>query len=148
MSVFWALFGAIYVLACRKCITLFLKSLEWIQMLTSANSNCRCNLKTWMISCICWIWRQAKAGKTWWPITQVLLRSKYLSLFCWMSMNISFRMSLIVLHSASCRCMLFAHPRMFRACIPQGMHRFRGNVWDYDSRPQVMQILGYPIQMT
>ncbi|CAL5197775.1 unnamed protein product [Lathyrus oleraceus] len=43
---------------------------------------------------------------------------------------------------------LFAHPRLFRACIPPGMHRFRGNVWDYDSRPQVMQILGYPLEMT
>ncbi|GAU12561.1 hypothetical protein TSUD_182760 [Trifolium subterraneum] len=43
---------------------------------------------------------------------------------------------------------LFAHPRLFRACIPPGMHRFRGNVWDYDSRPKVMQILGYPIKMT
>ncbi|CAJ2635297.1 unnamed protein product [Trifolium pratense] len=43
---------------------------------------------------------------------------------------------------------LFAHPRLFRACIPPGMHRFRGNVWDYDSRPKVMQVLGYPIKMT
>ncbi|KAM0936564.1 putative ribonuclease III [Dioscorea sansibarensis] len=42
---------------------------------------------------------------------------------------------------------LFAHPRLFRACVPPGMHRFRGNIWDYDSRPQVMQVLGYPLQM-
>ncbi|KAF7828641.1 ribonuclease III domain-containing protein RNC1, chloroplastic [Senna tora] len=42
---------------------------------------------------------------------------------------------------------LFAHPRLFRACVPPGMHRFRGNVWDYDSRPQVMQTLGYPLEM-
>ncbi|XP_028766785.1 ribonuclease III domain-containing protein RNC1, chloroplastic isoform X2 [Neltuma alba] len=28
------------------------------------------------------------------------------------------------------------------------MHRFRGNVWDYDSRPQVMQALGYPLELT
>ncbi|MBA0655681.1 hypothetical protein Goklo_008139 [Gossypium klotzschianum] len=40
---------------------------------------------------------------------------------------------------------LFAHPRLFRACVPPGMHRFRGNIWDYDSKPQVMQILGYPL---
>ncbi|KAL5753110.1 hypothetical protein ACOSP7_023278 [Xanthoceras sorbifolium] len=40
---------------------------------------------------------------------------------------------------------LFAHPRLFRACVPPGMHRFRGNLWDFDSRPQVMQILGYPL---
>lgn len=40
---------------------------------------------------------------------------------------------------------LFAHPRLFRACVPPGMHRFRGNIWDYDSRPQVMQALGYPV---
>ncbi|XP_031288256.1 ribonuclease III domain-containing protein RNC1, chloroplastic [Pistacia vera] len=40
---------------------------------------------------------------------------------------------------------LFAHPRLFRACVPPGMHRFRGNLWDYDSRPQVTQILGYPL---
>ncbi|XP_008777371.2 ribonuclease III domain-containing protein RNC1, chloroplastic [Phoenix dactylifera] len=42
---------------------------------------------------------------------------------------------------------LFAHPRLFRACVPPGMHRFRGNIWDFDSRPQVMQILGYPLPM-
>ncbi|TXG59308.1 hypothetical protein EZV62_013881 [Acer yangbiense] len=40
---------------------------------------------------------------------------------------------------------LFAHPRLFRACVPPGMHRFRGNLWDFDGRPQVMQILGYPL---
>ncbi|WJX60662.1 RNA-binding protein that suppresses calcineurin deletion Rnc1, variant 2 [Trifolium repens] len=43
---------------------------------------------------------------------------------------------------------LFTHPRLFRACVPPGMHRFRGNIWDYDSRPQVMKILGYPLEMT
>ncbi|KAK9109459.1 hypothetical protein Sjap_017519 [Stephania japonica] len=42
---------------------------------------------------------------------------------------------------------LFAHPRLFRACVPPGMHRFRGNIWDYDSRPKVMQALGYPLPM-
>lgn len=43
---------------------------------------------------------------------------------------------------------LFAHPRLFRACVPPGMHRFRGNIWDYESRPQVMRALGYPLKMT
>ncbi|KAK2967677.1 hypothetical protein RJ640_030548 [Escallonia rubra] len=43
---------------------------------------------------------------------------------------------------------LFSHPRLFRACVPPGMHRFRGNIWDYDCRPHVMQILGYPLAMT
>ncbi|BFG35826.1 hypothetical protein CerSpe_221010 [Prunus speciosa] len=43
---------------------------------------------------------------------------------------------------------LFAHPRLFRACVPPGMHRFRGNIWDYESRPQVMRALGYPLAMT
>ncbi|KAL6961384.1 RNA-binding protein that suppresses calcineurin deletion Rnc1 [Sarracenia purpurea var. burkii] len=43
---------------------------------------------------------------------------------------------------------LFAHPRLFRACVPPGLHRFRGNIWDYDSRPQVMETLGYPLAMT
>lgn len=42
---------------------------------------------------------------------------------------------------------LFAHPRLFRACVPPGMHRFRGNIWDFDSRPQVMKTLGYPVTM-
>lgn len=28
------------------------------------------------------------------------------------------------------------------------MHRFRGNIWDYDSRPQVMRTLGYPLAMS
>ncbi|RAL50577.1 hypothetical protein DM860_014519 [Cuscuta australis] len=40
---------------------------------------------------------------------------------------------------------LFHHPRLFRACVPPGMHRFRGNIWDYEARPQVMQALGYPL---
>ncbi|CAL4954009.1 unnamed protein product [Urochloa decumbens] len=42
---------------------------------------------------------------------------------------------------------LFAHPRLFRACVPPGMHRFRGNIWDFDSRPKVMDTLGYPLPM-
>jgi hypothetical protein len=42
---------------------------------------------------------------------------------------------------------LFAHPRLFRACVPPGMHRFRGNIWDFDNRPKVMNILGYPLPM-
>ncbi|XP_057960414.1 ribonuclease III domain-containing protein RNC1, chloroplastic [Malania oleifera] len=42
---------------------------------------------------------------------------------------------------------LFAHPRLFRACVPPGMHRFRGNIWDYESRPLVMQTLGYPLEV-
>ncbi|XP_020881400.1 ribonuclease III domain-containing protein RNC1, chloroplastic [Arabidopsis lyrata subsp. lyrata] len=42
---------------------------------------------------------------------------------------------------------LFAHPRLFRACVPLGMHRFRGNIWDFDSKPKVMQTLGYPLPM-
>ncbi|CAD5192660.1 ribonuclease III domain-containing protein RNC1, chloroplastic-like [Musa acuminata AAA Group] len=43
---------------------------------------------------------------------------------------------------------LFAHPRLFRACVPPGMHRFRGNIWDFDSRPKVMETLGYPLPMS
>ncbi|XP_061347629.1 ribonuclease III domain-containing protein RNC1, chloroplastic-like isoform X2 [Gastrolobium bilobum] len=43
---------------------------------------------------------------------------------------------------------LFAQPRLFRACVPPGMHQFRGNIWDYDSKSQVMQTLGYPLEMT
>lgn len=42
---------------------------------------------------------------------------------------------------------LFAHPRLFRACVPPGLHRFRGNIWDFDHRPKVMQTLGYPRPM-
>ncbi|GAB2279601.1 RNA-binding protein that suppresses calcineurin deletion Rnc1 [Dionaea muscipula] len=43
---------------------------------------------------------------------------------------------------------LFVHPRLFRACVPPGMHRFRGNVWDFDSKPHVMKALNYPLQVT
>nr|CAD1817357.1 unnamed protein product [Ananas comosus var. bracteatus] len=42
---------------------------------------------------------------------------------------------------------LFAHPRLFRACVPPGMHRFRGNIWDFDHRPKVMRTLGYPLHI-
>ncbi|KAG2239376.1 hypothetical protein Bca52824_091807 [Brassica carinata] len=27
------------------------------------------------------------------------------------------------------------------------MHRFRGNIWDFDRKPKVMQALGYPLPM-
>ncbi|XP_072975202.1 ribonuclease III domain-containing protein RNC1, chloroplastic [Typha angustifolia] len=42
---------------------------------------------------------------------------------------------------------LFAHPRLFRACVPPGMHRFRGNIWDFDNRPKVLEALGYPLNV-
>ncbi|CAL0331772.1 unnamed protein product [Lupinus luteus] len=42
---------------------------------------------------------------------------------------------------------LFSHPRLYRACVPPGMHRFRGNLWDFDSRPKVMETLGYPLKL-
>ncbi|KAF3590992.1 hypothetical protein DY000_02028063 [Brassica cretica] len=31
--------------------------------------------------------------------------------------------------------------------LPPGMHRFRGNIWDFDRKPKVMQALGYPLPM-
>jgi hypothetical protein len=40
---------------------------------------------------------------------------------------------------------LFAEPRLFRACVPPGMHRFRGNYWESESLPIVRQKLGYPL---
>lgn len=55
--------------------------------------------------------------------------------------------SLINSHSQPPEDALFAQPRLFRACVPPGMHRFRGNIWDYDSRPQIMKTLGYPLAM-
>ncbi|KAL2906430.1 Ribonuclease III domain-containing protein RNC1 chloroplastic [Bienertia sinuspersici] len=33
----------------------------------------------------------------------------------------------------------------YRSLCAPGMHRFRGNVWDFDCRPQVMKTLGYPL---
>lgn len=29
-----------------------------------------------------------------------------------------------------------------------GMHYFQGNIWDGESKPQVMQLLGYPLRTT
>lgn len=40
---------------------------------------------------------------------------------------------------------LFAKPLLYRACVPPGMQRFRGNLWEIDSLPQVLQIMGYPL---
>jgi hypothetical protein len=40
---------------------------------------------------------------------------------------------------------LFSEPRLFRACVPPGMHRFRGNLWEAESLQHVKQILGYPL---
>lgn len=40
---------------------------------------------------------------------------------------------------------LFAKPLLFRACVPPGMQRFRGNLWEVDSLPRVLQVLGYPL---
>ncbi|KAH1250029.1 Ribonuclease III domain-containing protein RNC1, chloroplastic [Glycine max] len=54
----------------------------------------------------------------------------------------------MVVYKARSSYALFAHPRLFRACVPPGMHRFRGNLWDYDCRPQIMRVLGYPLKMT
>ncbi|BBM97293.1 hypothetical protein MPTK1_1g04540 [Marchantia polymorpha subsp. ruderalis] len=39
---------------------------------------------------------------------------------------------------------LFSSPRLFRACVPPGMHRFRGNEWEILSLPKVMEALEYP----
>jgi hypothetical protein len=36
-------------------------------------------------------------------------------------------------------------PRLFRACVPPGMHQFRGNLWEAESLPNVKHILGYPL---
>lgn len=40
---------------------------------------------------------------------------------------------------------VFAKPLLYRACVPPGMQRFRGNLWEIDCLPQVLQILGYPL---
>ena len=34
---------------------------------------------------------------------------------------------------------------LYRACVPPGIHRFRGNLWEIDSLPKVLQIMGYPL---
>ncbi|CAM6083229.1 unnamed protein product [Calypogeia fissa] len=39
---------------------------------------------------------------------------------------------------------LFALPRLFRACVPPGMHRFRGNGWEMMHLSSVREILNYP----
>ncbi len=39
---------------------------------------------------------------------------------------------------------LFSEPRLFRACVPPGLHRFRNNLWELESLPVVKQALGYP----
>ncbi|KAL2651033.1 hypothetical protein R1flu_019161 [Riccia fluitans] len=39
---------------------------------------------------------------------------------------------------------LFSCPRLFRACVPPGMHRFRGNEWEILSLPKVLEALDYP----
>lgn len=39
---------------------------------------------------------------------------------------------------------LFSEPRLFRACVPPGMHRFRNNLWELESLPVVKRTLGYP----
>lgn len=43
---------------------------------------------------------------------------------------------------------LFAHPRLFRACVPPGMHKFRGNIWEVNDLPHVLHGLGYPLPMS
>eukprot|EP00850_Spirogloea_muscicola_P001142 SM000004S15012 [mRNA] locus=s4:695467:697867:- [translate_table: standard] len=40
---------------------------------------------------------------------------------------------------------IFAHPRLFRACVPPGMHRFRGNSWEREALPKVFDCLRYPL---
>eukprot|EP00252_Welwitschia_mirabilis_P005335 TRINITY_DN1583_c0_g1_i7.p1 TRINITY_DN1583_c0_g1~~TRINITY_DN1583_c0_g1_i7.p1 ORF type:complete len:451 (-),score=61.85 TRINITY_DN1583_c0_g1_i7:584-1936(-) len=43
---------------------------------------------------------------------------------------------------------LFAYPRLFRACVPPGMHRFHGNIWEIDTLPHIFSSLGYPLPMS
>uniref|UniRef100_A0A0D6R0H8 RNase III domain-containing protein n=1 Tax=Araucaria cunninghamii TaxID=56994 RepID=A0A0D6R0H8_ARACU len=43
---------------------------------------------------------------------------------------------------------LFAYPRLYRVCVPPGLHKFRGNIWEVDSLPQILQALGYPLPMS
>eukprot|EP00897_Mesotaenium_endlicherianum_P003329 jgi/Mesen1/3023/ME000178S02150 len=39
---------------------------------------------------------------------------------------------------------LFEHPRLYRACVPPGMHRFRGSDWMKDSLVRVLDAVQYP----
>lgn len=39
---------------------------------------------------------------------------------------------------------LFSEPRLFRACVPPGIHRFCNNLWELESLPAVKRALGYP----
>lgn len=39
---------------------------------------------------------------------------------------------------------LFAQPLLFRACVPPGMHRFRGSAWFHTSLAPLLQALAYP----
>ncbi|KAJ7542030.1 hypothetical protein O6H91_10G086800 [Diphasiastrum complanatum] len=42
---------------------------------------------------------------------------------------------------------LFAHPRLYRACVPTGMYRFRGNLWETNSLPYILKTLEYPLDI-
>ncbi|KAI5054323.1 hypothetical protein GOP47_0030784, partial [Adiantum capillus-veneris] len=41
---------------------------------------------------------------------------------------------------------LFTKKMLFRACVPPGITRFRGNMWEINSLPRVLEVLGYPLQ--
>ncbi|KAH6559478.1 hypothetical protein KP509_1Z005600 [Ceratopteris richardii] len=52
----------------------------------------------------------------------------------------------ILAHSASESSSLYAKPMLFKACVPPGVTRFRGNMWDINSLPILLQVLQYPLQ--
>ncbi|MCO5573842.1 hypothetical protein L7F22_027617 [Adiantum nelumboides] len=41
---------------------------------------------------------------------------------------------------------LFTKQMLFRACVPPGMSRFRGNMWAVNSLPTVLEVFKYPLQ--
>ena len=141
---------SICVLECPKFIVFFSKHLEWTQKMKAANQGWDGNWKM-LIMFQLNLKADSSAGKmlllTGYELVHLLLPCFFNYWFHCCVFPVVTTSWFIIYFIQPPQDALFAHPRLFRACVPPGMHRFRGNIWDFDNRPKVMKTLGYPRPM-
>ncbi|KAG6487984.1 hypothetical protein ZIOFF_056742 [Zingiber officinale] len=133
-SVFWALFGAIYL--CFGMPEVYRVLFEAFGM-DPEDENCQPKLRR-QLEDVDYVSVEFENRQITWQDMAAYKAFNY----CRKSLSSHFVISVQPPQDA-----LFAHPRLFRACVPPGMHRFRGNIWDFDSSRKVMEALRYPLPM-
>ncbi|MQM13958.1 hypothetical protein Taro_046884 [Colocasia esculenta] len=140
-SVFWALFGAIYL--CFGIPEVYRVLFEAFGM-DPEDESCQPKLRRQLEDVDHVSVEFEERRVSWQDVAAYKARNDFLFIALFLTM---YRGVNTIVAEQPPADVLFAHPRLFRACVPPGMHRFRGNIWDYDCRPQVMQVLGYPLPM-